>query len=106
MRPLRYIFTTPLLAMASASMAQTSAVVFDMETRRQIEGAKVYVNPHGETATDKQGRFTIEGDFHSLTVAGAQHANESGTAESLMLQGLCLLKKAGDKGFFFFKSSP
>ena len=36
----------------------------------------------------------------------AQHANESGTAESLMLQGLCLLKKAGDKGFFFFKSSP
>ena len=24
-------------------------------------------------------------------------ANESGTAESLMLQGLCLLKKAGDK---------
>ena len=38
----------------------------------------------------------------------AQHANESGTAESLMLQGLCLLKEAGDKGFFFFffKSSP
>ena len=36
----------------------------------------------------------------------AQHANESGTAESLMLQGLCLLKKAGDKGFFFFGSSP
>ena len=37
----------------------------------------------------------------------AQHANESGTAESLMLQGLCLLKEAGDKGFFFFrKLSP
>ena len=83
MRPLRYIFTTPLLAMASATMAQTSAVVFDMETRRQIEGAKVYVNPHGETTTDKQGRFTIEGDFHSLTVAGKGYESRSMAREEL-----------------------
>ena len=36
----------------------------------------------------------------------AQHANESGTAESLMITRSLSLEKAGDKGFLFFKSSP
>lgn len=64
-----YLLTLPVLFYAGACHAQFSAVVFDMETRRQIEGVTVHVNPRGTTTTDKGGRFVINGGFNSLTLA-------------------------------------
>lgn len=49
--------------------AQVEAVVFDIETKRPIEGATVYVNPGGSVKTDVHGRFAVEGECNSITVA-------------------------------------
>lgn len=62
------ILTLSALVYADVCSAQVSAVVFDMETRRQIEGVTVSINPHGTATTDKGGRFVINGDFHSVTL--------------------------------------
>lgn len=63
------ILTLLALIYADVCSAQFTAVVFDMETRRQIEGVKVSINPHGTTTTDKHGRFVINGKFHSVTLS-------------------------------------
>ena len=48
-----------LLLICIDGSAQITGVVFDMETKRQIAGVRVYINPKGTVITDSRGRFVI-----------------------------------------------
>ena len=64
-----YILLLMFTGYAAVCCAQTSALVFDMETRRCVPGVTVYVNPRGSTVTDRYGRFTITGECNSITLS-------------------------------------
>lgn len=57
-----------VLFFADECKAQFSAVVLDMETRRQVAGVSVYINPKGVVKTDMRGRFFIGEAFNSVTL--------------------------------------
>ncbi len=73
----KYLLAALLLAVSETVKAQVTAVVFDMETRRPIEGASVYVNPRGMVKTDRHGRFTVDGECRSLTVSSQGYESRS-----------------------------
>lgn len=63
-----YIVLFSFWACVDICHAQYSAVVLDLETKRQIAGVSVYVNPNGIVKTDSVGRFFINGEFNSVTL--------------------------------------
>lgn len=64
----RYILACVALLIADKCYAQFTAVVLDLETRRQIAGVSVHINPRGLVKTDARGRFAIDGPFNSVTI--------------------------------------
>lgn len=64
----RCILACVALLVADKCHAQFTAVVLDLETRRQIAGVSVHVNPRGLVKTDGRGRFTVDGPFNSVTI--------------------------------------
>lgn len=65
----RFLYISFLVMLAAVECeAQFSAVVLDMETRRQVAGVAVYINPKGVVRTDMRGRFVIDGAFNSVTL--------------------------------------
>lgn len=73
----RLTFILPVLAVCHECHAQLTGVAFDMETRRPVAGAAVYINPKGSVLTDKHGRFTINGKCHSVTFSHISYESRS-----------------------------
>lgn len=57
--------------------AQKAGVVFDMETRRPVDNVKIYVNPTGQTVTDRHGRFVVNASCHSVTFSHVSYESRS-----------------------------
>lgn len=63
-----YTLIVSVFCCSGVCRAQFSAVVLDLETKRQVAGVYVYINPKGVVKTDGVGRFVIDGDFNSITL--------------------------------------
>lgn len=76
MKPV-YIYIILSLVPCLKCRAQTSGVVYDMETRMPISSVKVYINPSGRTTTDRHGRFSIGRACHSFTFSHVNYESRS-----------------------------
>lgn len=66
-----------LIAISRVLYAQTSAVVYDMETKLPIYNVKVFVNPRGLTHTDRLGRFFVNGKCEGVTFTHLNYESRS-----------------------------
>lgn len=63
--------------MCIAVKSQITGVVFDMETKRQIAGVKVYINPKGTAVTDSVGRFVIRQPCNGVTFSHVSYESRA-----------------------------
>ncbi len=63
--------------------AQTNGIVFDAESRRPVQGVKIYINPRGMVLTDRNGRFHIPQKCNSVTMTHLNYVSRSLNSEEL-----------------------
>lgn len=80
---IRFICCLVLLLAYVYSKAQLAGVVFDMETKRPVAGAKVYINPKGSVDTDSNGHFVINQSCNSVTFSHVSYENRVFNKEEL-----------------------
>ena len=79
----RLLFSLVLMSVCVGLHAQISGVVFDMETRRQIAGVKVYINPKGTAITDSHGRFVINQPCNGVTFSHVSYESRAYSRKEL-----------------------
>ena len=83
MLAVRLLFSLVLMSVCVGLHAQISGVVFDMETRRQIVGVKVYINPKGTAITDSHGRFVINQPCNGVTFSHVSYESRAYSRKEL-----------------------
>ncbi len=79
----RLLFSLVFMSVCVGLHAQISGVVFDMETRRQIAGVKVYINPKGTAITDSHGRFVINQPCNGVTFSHVSYESRAYSRKEL-----------------------
>lgn len=72
-----------LLLICIDGSAQITGVVFDMETKRQIAGVRVYINPKGTVITDSRGRFVISQPCNGVTFSHVSYESRAYSRKEL-----------------------